>query len=317
MVNYSGAYAAPRLDLGEAFMEHASDMSEFVGLKVLPVFRTPKKAASFSAITRETLLQDSAAARAAKSAYNRINQGAKDKSFSCDEFGLEQVIDDSDRALYASDFDAEASATKITARALMLQQEKRAAAAVFDGALWTGASYFLDTITVWATVTADIIGDVLFGKEKVRQNCGIVPNALILNEENVKNLLINTGIKNQFPGAPMITLEMIKQSLVSIFGLTKLIVAGAVRDSAIEGQTETCATVWSASNAMVAVVADEADALETPCVGRTFLWVPDSPNPVTVEMYREEQVRGDVVRARHSTDEVILDKNFGFLFKVD
>ncbi len=317
MVNYSGAYAAPRADLGEAFMEHVSDMTEFIGLQVLPTFRTTKKAATYSAITRESILQDSAASRAARSAYNRINSGAKDKTYSCEEFGLEQVVDDAERTLYASDFDAEAAATKITARALMLQQEKRAAAAVFDTAVWTGASYFLDTTTVWSDVSANIIGDVLTAKETARTNCGVVPNALILNEANLRYLLQNTGIKAQFPGAPLVTLEMIRAALVSIFGLRKLIVAGAVRNSALEGQTATIANVWSSSYAMVACVAEEGDPLQTPCIGRTFLWVPDSPSEITVEMYREEQVRGDVVRARHNLDEVIIDKNFGFLLKVD
>lgn len=316
-VNY-GTYAAPRLDLGVALKEHLSDMSEFIGLKALPIFRTPKKAASFSAITRESILQDSAAARAARSAYNRITTGAKDKAYLCEEYGLEHIIDDAERSLYASDFDIEDAATGITGRALMLQQEKRAAVKVFDGVLWTGANYFLDTVVTWATpATADPIGDILFAKEKVRKNCGMLANALILNEDNVRLLLNTTQIKNQFPAAPLITLEMLRAALVSIFGLTKLIVAGSVRNSAIEGQTAVIADVWSSSNAMVAVVADENAPLQTPCIGRTFLWVPDSPNEMTIEMYREEQVRGDVLRARHNMAEVIFDKNFGFLLKVD
>lgn len=316
-VNY-GTYAAPRLDLGVALKEHLSDMSEFIADKVLPVFRTTKKAASFSAITRESILQDSAALRAARSAYNRIDIGAKDKSYACKEYGLEGVVDDQERALYESDFDAEMSVAEITTRALMLQREKRAAAAVFDTALWTGANYFLDTAVTWATpATADPIGDILFAKEKVRKNCGMVPNALILNEDNVRLLQNTTQIKNQFPGAPLITLEMLRQALASIFGLTKLIVAGAVRNSAIENQTAVIADVWSSSNAMIALVADEGAPLQTPCIGRSFLWVPDSPNPVTAEMYREEQSRGDIFRARHSFDENIFDKNFAFLLKVD
>lgn len=316
--NYSGSYAAPRLDLGVAFMEHLTNMTEFIGALVLPMFSTPKRAASFSAITRETLLQDAAALREARGNYNRVNLGAKDKSFSCEEFGLEQVVDDVERALYASDFDAEDAATKITARALMLQYEKRVAAAVFNTTTWTGASLFTDVSGApWDTAGSAVIAPTIAAKEKVRTLTGMMPNAMIIAEKQVQNLLTNTEIKAQFPGAPLITLEMLRSALASIFGLQKLIVGGAVRNSAIEGQAYAGADVWSDDYAMIAVIPDAGAPLTTPCIGRTFIWTQDSPNDVTVEMYREEQSRGDVVRARHHVDEVIIDASFGHLLKID
>lgn len=316
--NYSGTYAAPRLDLGVAFMEHLADMKEFIGSQCLPFFKTPKRAASFSAITRETLLQDANALREARGNYNRINFGAKDKSFSCEEFGLEQVVDDVERALYASDFDAEDAATKVTARALMQQYEARVAAAVFNTTTWTGATLFTDVSGApWDTAGSAVIAPTLAAKEKVRVLTGMVPNAMIISEMQVQNLLKNTEIKNQFPGAPLITLEMLRSSLASIFGLQKLIVGGAVKNSAKEGQAFSGADIWTDDYALVACVADEGAPLTTPCIGRTFLWTQDSPTDIVMEMYREEQSRGDVVRARHHLDEVIIDPSFGHLLKID
>jgi hypothetical protein len=316
--NYSGAYAAPRLDLGMAFMEHVAAMDTFIASKVLGMFSTPKRAASFSAITRESLLQDSDALREARGHYNRVNTGAKDKSFSCEEFGLEQVVDDVERSLYASDFDAEDAATKITAQALMIQYEKRVAAAVFNTTTWTGASLFTDVSGApWDTAGSVVIAPTLAAKEKVRTLTGMIPNAMIIAESQVQNLLKNTEIKNQFPGAPLITLEMLRSALASIFGLSKLIVGGAVRNSAIEGQTFVGTDIWTDDFAMVAIVAEDNAPLTTPCIGRTFLWTQDSPSPVTVEQYREEQSRGDVIRARHHVDEVIIDASFGHLLKID
>lgn len=316
-VNYSGSYAAPRLDLGVAFMEHQADLKEFIGSKVLPFFRTPKRAATYSAITRETLLQDAAALREARGNYNRVSLGAKDKTFACEEFGLEQVVDDVERALYQSDFDAEDAATKVTARALMLQYEKRVAAAVFNTTTWTGASLFTDVSAApWDTAGSAVIGAVIAAKEKVRTLTGIVPDSMVIAESQVQNLLKNTEIKNQFPGAPLITLEMLRSALGSIFGLQKLIVGGAVRNSAIEGQAYVGADVWSDDYTLICKTANEGDGLDTPCIGRTFLWTQDSED-LTVEMYREEQSRGDVVRVRHHLDEVIIDASFGHLLKID
>lgn len=318
MVNYSGTYASPRLDLGVAFMEHSAELDEFIGLQILPMFRTQRKAASFSAITRETLLQDSLALRAPRSGYNRIRTGAEDKSYTCVEYGLEHVVDDAERELYANDFDAEDAAAKITARALMLQLEKRINTLVFNTTTWTGASLYTDNSAApWDTATSDVVSHVLAAKEKVRVGTGMPANALILAKAQMENLLKNEYIVDRFPGANVVTEDMIRANLASIFGLSKLIVGGAVRDSAIEGQAFSSADVWSDDYAMVARVAEQGDPLQTPCVGRTFLWVPDSPSEITVEMYREEQSRGDVLRARHNVDELIFDSAFAHLMKID
>lgn len=317
MVNYVGAYAAPRADLGVPLYEFFSDGSEFAGPRILPIFRTAVKASTYSAITRDSMLQDSQANRAVRSAYNRISQGAKDKTYSCKEYGLEIVVDDAERRFYLNDFDAEASASRVLARALMLQYEKRVAAAVFNATTWTGASLFTDnSANPWSTVTTDIIGQVLAAKEKVRTNSGMMPNALIISATQLANVLKNTGIKAQFVGVPVITLELIQSALSSIFGLTKLIVVGAMRNSAIEGQTAVLADVWSDVYAMVAIVGEEGESLAEPQLGRTFLWAPDSPDLVTAEMYREEQSRGEVLRVRHATDEVIIDPLFAHLMDV-
>jgi L-rhamnose isomerase len=95
-----------------------------------------------------------------------------------------------------------------------------------------------------------------------------------------------------------------------------MIVPKSVRNSAKDGQPFVGADIWDKHYIMVARIAEDGDSLQTPCLGRTFLWVPDSPTDVTVEMYREEQSRGDVVRARHNVHENLFDFQFGCLSKV-
>lgn len=316
-INY-GTYSVPRLDLGQASEEYSQKQEDFIADKVMPVFRTNVKAAKFSTVKAESILQDTPAARAPRGHYNRIHTKLADVSYSCEEYGFEHVVDDSERAQFQSDFDADLVATKIATLALLRQREKRVAALLFDAAAWTGGSLFLDTTTPWATVaTSTPIDDVVFGAEKVWTNCGVWPNALVLNRTNLSYLLRSAQIRAQFPGAPRVTLDMIHEALASIFGLTKLIVGGAMRSTVDEGITLVKGPVWSNSNVMVAVVPEDGQNLVEPAVGRTALWVPDSPNIVTAEQYRENQSRGDVIRVRHSTDEFVPDVNFGFLLKVD
>jgi hypothetical protein len=316
-INY-GTYAVPRADLGAAWEEFSQKQEDFIADKVLPVFRTNVKAAKYSALKAESILQDTSAERGQGGGYNRIHTKFADMSYSCEEYGFEHVVGDSERAQFQNDFDADLVATKITTLALLRKRDMRAAALLFNETTWTGADYFLETVVPWSTVaTSTPIDDVVFAADKVWKNCGIWPNALILNRTNLSYLLRSAQIRAQFPGAPLVTLEMIQSAIASIFGLTKLIVAGGMKATSDEGLAVTKAAVWSDADVMVAVVPDEGASMVEPAVGRSFLWVPDSPNIVTVEMYRENQVRGDVVRARHNVDEVVHDKNFAFLLGVD
>jgi len=259
-VNYA-TYGAPREELGVAFMEHVADASEFVGLEVFPTARVKHKSGDFSAITRETLLQDVETARAKGSTYNRADFGAKDKSFACKEHGIEVPIDASEKSLYMNDFDADDVATKVGAEILMRRHEKRVAAAVQDTALFTGAAYFTDfSANPWTTVGTDIIGQIVDKTEVVRKNCGRKAGALIIGAGLVPGLLKNTGIRAQLPATPIITLDLLKAALPGILGLQRIIIGGAVRNSAIEGQAAVVADIWGDTYAMLAVIADKRSA---------------------------------------------------------
>jgi hypothetical protein len=50
------------------------------------------------------------------------------------------------------------------------------------------------------------------------------------------------------------------------------------------------------------------------CIGRTFHWSQDGSSiGGTVESYRDERVRGDVIRVRHDVDEIVLYPQAGHL----
>src|SRR3990167_7150470 len=143
-VEYSGTHAKPRLELGVAVMEYIEQAKEFIGTVCLPLFKTKKKESSFSAITMESITRDADTKRAPRSEYNRDGFQAKDLSYKCEEHGLEGALDDGEREMYASDFDAELITSQITARRLMQAQERRVAEILFNIATWTGADLFTD-----------------------------------------------------------------------------------------------------------------------------------------------------------------------------
>lgn len=317
-VDYSGTHAKPRLELGVAIMEYIEQAKEFIGAIALPIFKTKKKESSFSAITRESITRDADTKRAPRSAYNRDGFQVKDLSYKCEEQGLEGALDDSEREMYASDFDAELVTTQITARRLMQSQEKRVSALLFNTGTWTGSALYTNNqASPWDAVGSDAIGQVRAAREKVRANCGIEPNALICSKVNIDRLMANTGIKDAIKYVARLTEAEILNALADILGVKKILVAKAIYNSAKEGQTFVSADIWSDDYAMVAVVADDAQNLALPSVGRTFLWMSDSPDNATVESYRDEGHRSDIFRVRQNVAEKVIDKYFAHLMKVD
>jgi hypothetical protein len=92
-----------------------------------------------------------------------------------------------------------------------------------------------------------------------------------------------------------------------------IIVNGGAKNTAKEGQSVTFDKLWSDEYAMVCRVATTSDPRE-PCIARTFHWDEDGSSiGGTVETYRDERIRGDVVRVRHETDEFVMYKELGHL----
>lgn len=317
-VNYSGPRAVPRLELGVAMLEFMDDPNNgFIGTQVAPIFRTLKKEGKYPAITRESITRDADTKRGPRGNYNRDGFEVKDKEFACVEHGLEGPLDDSKRALYASDFNAELNLTNIITRRLLQGQEKRIADIVMNTTTFSGSDLFKSYDSdPWTDVSADVITHIKDARKQVRTNCGMEPNTLIMSRTNLDRLLINTGIKDSIKYVARLTEQEIKNALADILGISRIVIGSSIRNTAKEGASFVGADIWSDDYVMVAKIADDGQDLSQPTLARTFLWTADSPENATVESYREEGVRSDVFRVRQHTDEQIIDPYFGFLLKV-
>jgi hypothetical protein len=316
MIGRTDVRATPRVELGRAFMEYVADQNRFVGLKVFPLIPSEKQSGVFPAITRESTTRVVTTKRAAGSKYSRDGFDTKDIPFACEEHGLEGPLDDSQRNLYKTDFDAEFVTVKTVGDKLLMSQEVRIAAAAFSTTTFTGASLYTDVSAApWTAAASDVIGQVRAAREKVRQNTGVEPNAVVMSKSNLDYLLENTAIKAAIGSTKDKTEAVIKGMLSAILGVQKVIVGMAIYNSAKEGKAFVGAEVWSPTYSLIAYIPEDNDLL-APAVGRTVLWTGDSPENQTVESYREENVRSEVFRVRQHVDEVAVDAYFGHLLKV-
>jgi hypothetical protein len=309
-------YATPRADLAQAMAEYDFSKKNFIGFQVMPSLLVPLQAATFAKIVREGLLRREDVKRTVRSGYKRSEWEFEDDTYQCYEYGLEQALDDSERARFSRDFDSEFWAAKIAYERVLREHEIRVATAIFNTSTWTGAALTTAASAVWSNVGTDILSDVTAAKEKVRSLTGMMPNTLIVSQKVLGLIRKNTGLINAVSYVQLASERNVLNAIADWLGLEQILVGGGVYNSDPEGDTSlTGVDIWDDGYAMVCVGARAGDPLQTPCIGRTLCWQADSPETdgLIVEEYREEQIRSWIYRARHNVDEKVMDANYGHL----
>jgi hypothetical protein len=101
--------------------------------------------------------------------------------------------------------------------------------------------------------------------------------------------------------------------LAALFDLQYVIVPNAMRNSANQGQNVVFADIWDDEYAFLCRIAQSND-LREPCLGRTFHFTGDgSSEGGTVEMYRDESKRSDIIRCRIDLHEKVIYTAMGYL----
>jgi len=301
-----------RPDLGQLVMEFVEGQQlAFIGLEVMPVFRTMKQSGSYPVIPKEALLKISNTDRAPRGGYQRGDFEYERGTFSTTEQGWEEPLDDVEAELFGQEAPgaAEMVATQRAWNKIMRAQEQRIANHIFGV---TTFSTDANVASEWNSYsTADPVGDVKDGIAAFRTACGMLPDALIINYTTFLDIprcsAVQNLLKYTYPGIDLANMN--SAILAALFGVPRVLVAGSVYDSAGKGNDASISDLWSYEYAALVKIASGQDITE-PCVGRTFLWTEDSPQNPIVEQYRDETIRSEVYRVRHHvSEEKIASRN--------
>lgn len=296
-----------RPDLGQAVMEfYETEITDFIGLQVMPLFPTAVQAASYPVIPKEAMLKLFDTSRAPRGAYKRDDFEYERGKYATSEQGWEEPVDDTERSLLDQEAPgiADIVATRRAMSMIMRNQEKRIANLLFNTSNFTDHAVSVK----WNTpATAAPIDDVKDGIASFRTASGMKPDALIINYQTMLDLKVCDQVVDQikytFPGIDI--MGMGASQLAQLFGVPRVLIAGGVYDSKGKGIASTISELWNYAYAMLVKIGSGRDILQ-PCVGRTFLWTADSPGNAVVEEYREEKIRSDVYRVRHHVSEEML-----------
>lgn len=311
MPSPTAALTTLRPDLAASFEEFdlAADRQGFIADQVFPFMDVASASGQFGIIPIEQLLQNRDTARAPGSGYNRGQFRFEKGTYATTEDGAEEVVDDNEARMYANYFDAEMIAANRARDAVLRNREKRIADLLFNATTFSGQTTAVSVD--WTThATAVPIANVETAVQAVYARCGLWPNTLILGYQAFRHLrqcteIIN-GIQGAGAGERALPRDVLIDHLRAAFDLDKIIVGGSTKTTNNEGAATAISQIWNGDLALVTVTATDND-IRRPCLGRTFHWGGDGSVPGGMaESYRDETVRGDVIRVRQQVDEKIL-----------
>lgn len=312
MPSPSSSLATLRPDLA-SFFEFDLEMEKagYIGQLVMPVMEVAQASGNFGIISIEQLLAERDTARSPGGGYSRGKWTFDDVSYVTKEHGAEEPIDDNEVQMYKEYFDVELVSTSRAFAAVLRNQERRVASICESLTAhpvtneWDDANNATPITDVEAAITA------------IYDATGLWANALAINKKVFRNLRncaqIIDRINSAGAGNPSKPSDVTVEMLKAVFDLEHIFVGGSSKNTAAEGQSATPGQIWSSEYATVLKVANGMDMKE-PCFGRTFHWSQDgSTIGGTVETYRDEVVRGDVVRVRHQVQEKTLYTDAAYL----
>jgi hypothetical protein len=295
-----------RPDLGGSLTEFdlAMDAAGYIGTRVCPVIETAVQAGTFGKIAVKDILQHPETRRAPGDRYNREQWTFEQDSFATEEHGIEEPVDRREARMYANYFDAEMVAALRARDRVMRAYEIRAAALIFNTAVWTPTSITEE----WDDASNAVpITDVEARVKSIWEATGLWANALIINRRVFRNLRNCDQILDKIKYVRgTLPAEIGIAELQAAFDLPYILVGGSAKNASNSEQTVDIDPIWSDEYAAVARICTSNDIRE-PGVARTFHWGEDgSTIGATVESYYEEQSRSDIVRARMDTQEKVL-----------
>ena len=302
------SYTTIRADIAQAVFEGLSNKNNlFIGSEVMPVFSSDVRSGAYLKLNLgdSEALNDDALKIAAGAGYPRTSRRFTSDSFDAIEYGLEEVLPDSNRRDLDRFFDTEVNIASMLLRQIQVSHEARVASAAFAAngltAISASAAYTEANITSF-----DVPGDVAAAKLELAKY-GVLANTLIMSMPVFERIRRSAKVQNQFFGiVPSDQSRLLSEGEVAAaVGVDRVLVGRAPKNTAKKGQVYSGGFIWS--NTYMALANTVGGDFSGGGFGRTIVWAADSPVPFVSETYRDEARRADVLRVRQNSAEKVID----------
>lgn len=290
---------------------YSTEGVNLVADKIYPNVYTPKRSGKIVSYTPDNLRLEST-----KVAHNSPSPEVILKVSSTDHFDIEEhrikefvsskEIEEADKPI-----DPKVDATLNVTDKLKLGVEKLAKdsatnpSVVTQGVTLTGTAQWSDSAN--ATPSKDVREAV----RKIKSTTGTIANTVVMSWEAMDYLLDTAEVKAFFPGAALVTRDLVKSKASLILGVENIEVADAVFNSAKEGQDDVLESVWG-SDVFVGYV-EKTPRLKSRSFGKTYR--PSKNKSRKVKEWTTEDPEGVYIRAEEEFDKKIVDSNCAYIIR--
>lgn len=253
-------------NISVAYMQKAEN---FIADKVFPAVAVDKQSDKYYVFTKADWFRDEAKIQGDNAESVGSGYNLSTTAYFCDLWGMHKDVGKLTKANTDNPLDWRRNAVQFVTQRLLLRREMQWAADYFTTSVWgtdvVGGSGF----TLWSTyASSDPVGDVETGKKTILSNTGFEPNTLTLGYDVYSVLKQHPDIIDRFKytSSESVTPEM----LAKIFDVERVLVAKAVKNTAVEGATASYSFVHG-KNALLSYSPPSA-SLETPSAGYMFGW---------------------------------------------
>lgn len=296
------------------------DPANFVSMQVFPRVPVQKMSDSFFTWDRAELLRSVAQFRAAGSLAARSGLTVSTDTYKCQRQALEYPIPDPLRKNADAPIDLDAKAAEYIAFQIALAVEINWASTFFGTSIWTGSSSGSDITpgTTWENAASTPIEDVRAQQRALHTNTGREGNILVFGRKCYDNLLDHPDIidRIKYTAGAANPARGSKEILAQLFGVEKVFVANAIRNTGEEGDTASYALVNGTRNALL-VHAPSAPSLTEPSAGYTFVWDgagAGNQMGMAAKRYRDEPVESDIISGEMWYDHKVTSAALGVFF---
>lgn len=297
--------------------EYAQTQEDFIGMKIFTPVPTDAETDYFWRVAEGELTKTPESLRAPGTKYNREGLALTQDSYATRERGLESPVDDRKSKTLERFFSLRETLAKIRALEIMRATEIEIRDAVLNATNFpTGGTFGLNVSNNWTSIANGTpISDIIAGKEAIVGKTGLEPDTLVVSYKVYLYLFLNAqvrealGIKYQ---AESLGATFPIELLANHLGLKRILFSKLKYNSTPNNPTATLTSIWTDTQAFLCKAGETTDLTEM-CVGRTISWEPDG-GLFAAEEYRDETVRGNVVRARNDTAIKLISADCGFRF---
>lgn len=241
--------------------------ANFIAGKVFPTIPVDRRSNSYYIYTQADWFRDEAAIRPPATESAGSGYALSTTTYNCDVWAIHKDLDDQTEANADEVLNLEQDAVEFVTQRMLLRHEIEWTSTFFTTGVWTGTD--VTPTNLWDVYSSSSpLTDVQTGIKFILAKTGFKPNTAVMGYDVWSAMLNHPDIieRIKYTSANVPT----EQVLANYFGIDRIFVTSAIKNTAVEGATASYSFVQG-KHVLLAYVAPRVGP-RTPTAGATFAW---------------------------------------------